>query len=87
MFVSQWDKIKQAFPQTVKEGFTRITAAELKEYIEKRKDELTDSMYLKLLASRKYLAAPGKSIWIIPPDQLETILSQDCGILLVSDPE
>ena len=87
VFVSQWDKIKQAFPQTVKEGFTRITAAELKEYIEKRKDELTDSMYLKLLASRKYLAAPGKSIWIIPPDQLETILSQDCGILLVSDPE
>jgi carbamate kinase len=59
----------------------------LKGYIDQRKDELTDSMYLKLLASCKFLAAPGKSIWIITPDELEGVLSHDCGIQLVSDPE
>lgn len=87
VFVSQWEKIRQAFPQTVKDGFIRFTLAELKEYIEQRKDELTDSMHLKLLASRKFLASPGKSIWIIPPEELEGVLSHDCGIQLVSDSE
>jgi carbamate kinase len=86
VFVSQAEKIRQAFPQAVN-GLTRFTLTELTEHIEQRKDELTDSMYLKLLASCKYLTAPGKSIWIITPEQLETALNQDLGIQLISDPE
>lgn len=87
IFVSQWDKIKQAFPQSDKDGFTQLTLTELKEHIENRKGELTDSMYLKLIASSKYLQAGGKSIWIIPPEQLGTVLDRDCGIQLIPDPE
>lgn len=87
IFVSQWEKIRQAFPQSVKNGFMRITLTELKEYIAQRKNELTDSMYLKLLASRKFIETTGKTIWIVPPEQLEAVLTHDCGIQLVSDPE
>lgn len=87
IFVSQLEKIRQAFPQTVKDESVRFTLTELKEYIDQRKDELTDSMYLKLQASCKFLAVPGKSICIIPPEQLEGILSHVCGIQLISDPE
>jgi carbamate kinase len=87
VFVSQWEKIRQAFPQTVKDDFIRLSLTELKKYIEQRKDELADSMYLKLVASRKYLLAGGKSIWIVPPDQLCAVLDRDCGIQLIPDPE
>lgn len=86
VFVSQLEKIRQAFPQAVN-GLVQFTLTELTEYIEQRKDELTDSMYLKLLASRKYLTTPGKTIWIITPEQLDTVLNQDSGIQLISDPE
>lgn len=86
IFVSQLEKIRQAFPQIVSDGFIRFTSAELQAFIEQRRNDLTDSMYLKLVASRKFLTAPGKAIWIIPPEQLDVVLSQDCGIQLVSDP-
>ena len=87
VFVSQWEKILQAFPQTAKDCFTQLTLTELKEYIDQRKDELTDSMYLKLLASSKFLGAGGRSIWIITPEQVGAVLNRDCGIQLVPDPE
>ncbi|MCB9419987.1 MAG: hypothetical protein H6667_09295 [Ardenticatenaceae bacterium] len=87
IFVSQWEKIRQAFPQIVKDEYIRFTLTELKEFIDQRKDELTDSMYLKLQASCKFLATPGKFICIIPPEQLEGVLNQECGIQLISDPE
>ncbi len=86
VFVSQWEKIRQAFPQSIKDGFTRLTLTELNALIEEQ-DDLTDSMYLKLVASSKFLQAGGKSIWIIPSEQLRTVLDQDCGIQLVPDPE
>ena len=86
VFVSQWGKIRQAFPQSVKGGFTRVTLTELNALIEQQGD-LADSMYLKLVASSKYLQAGGKSIWIIPPEQLGTVLDRDCGIQLIPDPE
>ena len=76
VFVSQWEKILQAFPQTAKDCFTQLTLTELKEYIERRKDELTDSMYLKLLASSKFLGAGGRSIWIITPEQIGAVLNR-----------
>ncbi len=87
VFVSEWEKIRRGFPQSVEGGFTRLTLTELSALIEKQKDELTDSMYLKLLASRKFLQAGGKSIWIIPPEQLGDVLNRDCGIQLIPDPE
>ncbi|PIE80402.1 MAG: carbamate kinase [Chloroflexi bacterium] len=87
IFVSQWEKIITALPQAVKGKFTQLTLTELKEFIEQRKNELTDSMYLKLVASCKFLATPGKSICILPPEQLEEVLIHKCGIQLVSDPE
>lgn len=87
IFVSQWEKIRRGFPHSVEGGFTRLTLTELSALIEKQKDELTDSMYLKLLASRKFLQAGGKSIWIIPPEQLDDVLKSDCGIQLIPDPE
>lgn len=87
VFVSEWEKLRQAFPQIVKGGFTQFTLTELNEYIEERKDDLTDSMYLKLVASSKFLAAGGKSIWIIPPEQIEAVFEKDCGIQLVPDPD
>jgi hypothetical protein len=59
----------------------------LKEYIERRKDELTDSKYLKLLASSKFLGAGGRSIWIITPEQIGAVLNEDCGIQLIPDLE
>ncbi len=86
VFVSQWGKIRHAFPQSAKDGFTRLTLTELNRLIEEQGD-LTDSMYLKLVASSKYLQAGGKAIWIIPPEQLDAVLDQDCGIQLVPDPE
>jgi len=86
VFVSQWEKIRRAFPQSAKDGFTRLTLTELNSLINEQGD-LTDSMYLKLVASSKYLQAGGKAIWIIPPEQLGTVLDQDCGIQLVPDPE
>lgn len=86
IFVSQWEKIRQAFPQSVKDGFTRLTLTELKALIAEQGD-LTDSMYLKLVASSKYLQAGGKAIWIIPPEQLGAVLEKDCGIQLVPDPK
>lgn len=87
VFISQWEKIKQAFPHIVKDGFIRLTLSELKAYIEQRKNELTDSMYLKLVASGKYLGVSGRTIWIIPPEQIGAVLSRDCGIQLIPDPE
>ncbi len=86
VFVSQWEKIRQAFPQSVKDGFTRLTLTELNALIEQQGD-LPDSMYLKLVASSKYLQAGGKSIWIIPPGQLGAVLDRDCGIQLIPDPD
>lgn len=86
VFVSQWEKIRQAFPQSVRNGFTRLTQSELDTLLEDQ-DDLTDSMYLKLAASSKFLQAGGKSVRIIPPEQLRTVLDQDCGILLTPDPE
>lgn len=87
VFVSHWEKIKHGFSQSVEDGFIQLTLTELCTLIEDQKDELTDSMYLKLLASRKFLQAGGKSIWIIPPEQLGDVLNRDCGIQLIPDPE
>jgi carbamate kinase len=85
IFVSQWEKIRQAFPQSARDGFTRLTLSELQALIAEQGD-LTDSMYLKLVASSKYLQAGGKAIWIIPPEQLDAVLEKDCGIQLIPDP-
>ena len=87
VFVSQWEKIEQAFPHSAKDGFTQFTLTELNNYLEHRKDELTNSMYLKLVASSNYLQTGGQSIWIIPAEQLGVVLDQDCGIHLIPDPE
>ena len=86
IFVSQWEKIRQAFPQSMRDGFTRLTLTELNVLLEEQ-DDLTDSMYLKLAASSKFLQAGGKSVRIIPSEQLRGVLDQDCGILLTPDPE
>lgn len=87
VFVSQWEKIAQAFPAVVKGEHVQLTFTELNEHIEQSRDELSDSMYLKLLASSKYLQAGGRSIWIISPEQLGSVLNRDCGIQLIPDPE
>ncbi len=86
VFVSQWEKIRQAFPQSKRNGFTHLTLTELDALLDAQ-DDLTDSMYLKLVASRRFLEIGGKSIQIIPFEQLRIVLDQDCGILLTPDPE
>lgn len=87
VFVSQWEKIEKAFPQVDQGDCIQFTLTELNSFIEQTKDELTDSMYLKLVASNNFLQAGGKSIWIIPPEQLGTVLDKECGIQLIPDPE
>jgi len=85
IFVSQWEKIQQAFPQISKDEFVQFTSTELKEFIEIRKGELSNSMYLKLVASSRYLSTGRRSIWIVPPEHVEAIFNKDCGILLIPD--
>jgi len=85
IFVSQWEKIQQAFPYISKDDFTQLTATELRKFIEARKDTLSNSMYLKLVASSKYLSNGKRSIWIIPPEHIDAIFNRDCGILLIPD--
>ncbi|MDX1412883.1 MAG: hypothetical protein R3293_01765 [Candidatus Promineifilaceae bacterium] len=86
IFISEWEKIQQAFPSAVRNGFTQFTLTQLRDLIAETQDVLTDSMYLKLVASSKYLTTKGRSIWIIPPEHIEAIVKRDCGILLIPDP-
>ena len=87
IFVSTWEKIQQAFPEMSKDESIQLTLSELTQRLEQNKDEIIDSMNLKLDACRNYLQAGGKSVWIIPAEQLCAVLSEDCGIHLVPDPE
>jgi carbamate kinase len=86
IFLSEWEKIQQAFPHALRNDFIQFSLTQLRELIAERKDELTDSMYLKLIASSKFLETGGRSIWVIPPEHIEAIFNRDCGILLTPDP-
>jgi carbamate kinase len=84
IFVSPWERIVNAFDFALENGLHRISLSDLDGLIERR-PVIEDTMWHKIIASRNYLKNGGKSVLIVPPDQLGLVPDQCKGIKLVAN--
>jgi carbamate kinase len=84
VFVSPWEKIINIFDLRIDDPLKQLNIAEFEMLIDAHK-EMEDTMLHKLIASRNFLIDGGRSVLIIPPDQLSVVPEACSGIRLCVD--
>jgi carbamate kinase len=84
VFVSPWEKIVSVFDLRIDNPLTQFNLGEFEKLIDSNK-EMEDTMLHKLIASRNFLQDGGRSVLIIPPDQLSLVPEECSGIRLCVD--
>ena len=84
VFVTPWEKIVSVFDLKLDNPLTQFDRGEFELLIELNK-EMEDTMLHKLIASRNFLQDGGRSVLIIPPDQLNRVPEKCSGIRLCLD--
>jgi carbamate kinase len=79
VFVSSWKGIISVFDLRIDNKFLQMTAGDLDQLIDPN-HEMEDTMRHKLIASRNFLQEPGRSVLIVPPDQLNLVPHHCAGI-------
>jgi carbamate kinase len=81
VFVSPWQKIVSVFELGIENPMMELDLSEFEELIDSNK-EMEDTMRHKLIASRDFLQNGGRSVLIIPPEQLGMVPEKCSGIRL-----
>lgn len=84
VFVSPWERIMSIFDLRLDGPLTQINLDEFEKLIDSDR-EMEDTMRHKLIASRNFLKNGGRSVLIIPPDQLSKVPEECSGIRLSVD--
>lgn len=79
VFVSPWKRIVSVFDLRINTKLMQMGLSELDELI-KPSTVMEDTMRHKLIASRNFLQNDGRSILIVPPDQLGMVPDRCAGI-------
>ena len=84
VFVSPWEKIISIFDLRIDSPLMELNLSEFEDLIGSKR-EMEDNMRHKLIASRNFLQDGGRSVLIIPPDQLGMVPEKCSGIRLSLD--
>jgi carbamate kinase len=81
VFVSPWKRIVSVFDLSINTKLLQMGLSELDELI-KPSIVMEDTMRHKLIASRNFLRNNGRSVLIVPPDQLGMVPDLSKGIYI-----
>jgi len=84
VFVSPWEKIIDVFDLRIDSPLMQLNLSEFEKLIDSNR-EMEDTMRHKLIASRNFLQEGGRSVLLIPPDQLGMVPDKCSGIKLTAE--